>query len=243
MDSMLNGSDGRLFVRRLSDLVTGRTPNGASVELTINPVVQRVAYEQLTRRGYNGAVVAIKPSTGEILAMASTPSYNPNRLSAHGGAEQEAAWNEYTSPERDSPLTNRAVASIYPPGSTFKLVVTAAALETGKPPGQPAHRDARVAVAGHLDILAQLRRQSRGRGDIATLKEALVRSCNTAFASWSPPSARTTSQAGQLLASGSRPHHPILVTPSTLVIFPIFPPCNSPASGNEMWRSPRCRTR
>ncbi|HET9117958.1 MAG TPA: penicillin-binding transpeptidase domain-containing protein, partial [Pseudonocardiaceae bacterium] len=88
MDSVLNGSDGRLFVRRVSDLITGREPSGGSVELTINPVVQRAAYDALIRRGYTGAVVAIKPSTGEILAMASTPSYDPNRLSAHDGMEQ-----------------------------------------------------------------------------------------------------------------------------------------------------------
>ncbi|HZS22770.1 MAG TPA: penicillin-binding transpeptidase domain-containing protein, partial [Pseudonocardiaceae bacterium] len=93
MDAVLNGSDGRLFVRRVSDLITGREPSGGNVELTINPAIQKAAYEGLTRKGYTGAVVAIKPSTGEILAMASTPSYDPNRLSSHDGAVQEAAWN------------------------------------------------------------------------------------------------------------------------------------------------------
>ncbi|MGH3801610.1 MAG: penicillin-binding transpeptidase domain-containing protein, partial [Pseudonocardiaceae bacterium] len=177
MDSVLNGSDGRLFVRRLSDLVTGRTPNGASVELTINPVVQRVAYEQLTRRGYTGAVVAIKPSTGEILAMASTPSYDPNRLSAHGGAEQEAAWNEYTSRQRGSPLTNRAVGSIYPPGSTFKLVVAAAALESGKAtPHTPLTATPALQLQDTSIFLRNFADNRCGRGDTATLKEALVRS-------------------------------------------------------------------
>ena len=83
MDTVLNGSDGQLFVRRISDLITGREPNGGNVELTINPAVQKAAYDGLTRKGYTGAVVAIRPSTGEILAMVTTPSYDPNRLSSH----------------------------------------------------------------------------------------------------------------------------------------------------------------
>jgi penicillin-binding protein A len=183
MDSVLNGSDGRLFVRRLSDLITGREPSGGSVELTINPAVQRAAYEGLTRRGYTGAVVAIKPSTGEILAMVSTPSYDPNRLSAHDGAEQEAAWNADTSPQRGSPLTNRALASTYPPGSTFKLVDTAAALESGKAtPDTPLTAAAALQLQGTTTLLHNFADQPCGTGDTATLTQALVRSCNTAFA-------------------------------------------------------------
>ncbi|MGH3824379.1 MAG: peptidoglycan D,D-transpeptidase FtsI family protein [Pseudonocardiaceae bacterium] len=183
LDAVLNGSDGRLFVRRISDLVTGRAPSGGSVELTINPAVQRAAYDALTRRGYTGAVVAIKPSTGEILAMASTPSYDPNRLSSHDGAQQEAAWNEGTSPQRQFPLTNRTVASIYPPGSTFKLVVTAAALEAGKAtPDTPLTAAAAVRLEGTTTLLRNFADQQCGGGTTVTLTQALVRSCNTAFA-------------------------------------------------------------
>ncbi len=183
MDSVLNGSDGRLFVRRISDLITGRAPSGGSVELTINPAVQRAAYDALTRRGFTGAVVAIKPSTGEILAMVSTPSYDPNRLSAHGGAEQEVAWNEATSPQRGSPLTNRAVAVTYPPGSTFKLVVTAAALESGRAtPDTPLTAASSVQLQGTTTLLRNFADQPCGGGPTATLAQALVRSCNTAFA-------------------------------------------------------------
>jgi peptidoglycan glycosyltransferase len=183
MDAVLNGSDGRLFVRRISDLITGRAPSGGSVELTINPAVQRTAYDALTRRGYTGAVVAIKPSTGEILAMASTPSYDPNRLSAHDGTEQEAAWNQATSPQRHSPLTNRAIALTYPPGSTFKLVVTAAALESGRAtPDTPLTAAASVQLTGTTTLLHNFADQPCGGGTTVTLTQALVRSCNTAFA-------------------------------------------------------------
>jgi penicillin-binding protein A len=60
-DSVLNGSDDRLFGRRLSDLITGRDPSGGNVVLTIDPAVQQVAYDQLQRKGYAGAVVALRP--------------------------------------------------------------------------------------------------------------------------------------------------------------------------------------
>lgn len=183
MNPVLNGSDGRLFVRRVSDLITGRDPSGGNVELTINPVVQQAAYEELTSRGYTGSVVAIKPDTGEILAMVSTPSYDPNRLAAHEGTEQQAAWEAYTAEKNGIPLTNRAVRSTYPPGSTFKLVDTAAALENGK-----ATPDTRLTAAPSLELentstsLRNFANNPCGSGTTASLTEALVRSCNTAFA-------------------------------------------------------------
>ena len=183
MDSVLNGSDGRLFVRRLSDLITGRDPSGGNVELTLNPVVQQVAFQELTSRGYTGSVVAIRPQTGEILAMASTPSYDPNRLASHDGAEQQAAWEQDTSKENGIPLTNRAVQATYPPGSTFKLVDTAAALENRK-----ATPDTQLTAAPSLELqntstsLRNFADNRCGSGQTASLTEALVRSCNTAFA-------------------------------------------------------------
>ncbi len=88
-DAVLNGSDDRLFGRRLSDLITGRDPSGGNVVLTIDPDVQQAAYEQLERSGYAGSVVALRPQTGEILAMASTPSYDPNPLASHSSEEQK----------------------------------------------------------------------------------------------------------------------------------------------------------
>ncbi|HEU0086320.1 MAG TPA: penicillin-binding protein 2 [Pseudonocardiaceae bacterium] len=183
MDSVLNGSDGRLFVRRLSDLITGRDPRGGGVELTINPVVQQTAYQQLIRRGYTGAVVAIKPGTGEILAMAATPSYDPNKLASHDGAEQEAAWKAATAEKNGAPLTNRAVQSTYPPGSTFKLVVTAAALEDGKAtPDTPLTAASALRLQGTATNLRNFADHNCGSGETASLTEALVRSCNTAFA-------------------------------------------------------------
>jgi peptidoglycan glycosyltransferase len=223
MDSVLNGSDGRLFVRRLSDLVTGREPSGGSVELTINPAVQRVAYDQLTSRGYTGAVVAIKPSTGEILAMASTPSYDPNQLSSHDGGQQESAWNADTSPKRGSPLTNRAVAATYPPGSSFKLVVTAAALEDGKAtPQTPLTAASALQLQGTTTLLHNFANESCGAGATATLTEALVRSCNAAFAQLAATVGETDlRKQAQLFGIGQQDLTiPIPVAPSTVGAIP-----------------------
>ena len=130
-DAVLNGSDDRLFGRRLSDLITGRDPSGGNVVLTIDPAVQKVAYDQLTRKRYAGAVVALQPATGAVLAMASTPSFDPNRLANHNTETQKQAWADYTS-AKPPVLINRGIQATYPPGSTFKLVDMAAALASGK---------------------------------------------------------------------------------------------------------------
>jgi peptidoglycan glycosyltransferase len=180
-DDVLNGTDDRLFVRRLSDLITGRDPAGGNVVTTIDPDVQRVAYDGLQSRGYTGAVVALEPQTGNILAMASTPSYDPNRLAAPDAAEQQAAWREYNNAELN-PLTNRAINEIEPPGSTFKLVTTAAALQNGYTPESRLTAARNIQLADSTTTLENYNGSQCGSGDTASLREALARSCNTAFA-------------------------------------------------------------
>jgi peptidoglycan glycosyltransferase len=130
-DEVLNGSDDRLFVRRVSDLITGRDPSGGRVVLTIESDVQKTAYEELESKGYTGSVVALRPQTGEILAMASTPSYDPNPLASHSSQEQKDAWTALNDASPPA-LTNRATSETYPPGSTFKLIDVAAALSSGR---------------------------------------------------------------------------------------------------------------
>src|SRR5690606_15850436 len=132
-DALLNGSDNLLFGRRIFDLVSGRNPRGGNVVSTIDPIMQQVAYDELTSKGYTGSVVAIEPSTGRILTMVSTPSYDPNRLSGHDGAATSQAWDELNA-DPEKPMLNRAISQTYPPGSTFKVAVTAAALENGVTP-------------------------------------------------------------------------------------------------------------
>ena len=140
---MLNGSDDRLFARRLSDLITGRDPSGGNVVLTIDPAVQQAAYERLTSRDYAGAVVALRPQTGRdpgdgLHARRTTRTSWP----ATAPKTQTAAWEQFNDAEPPV-LTNRAISETYPPGSTFKLIDTAAALQSGGSPRTASSRPRR----------------------------------------------------------------------------------------------------
>ena len=130
-NSVLAGTDDSLFVRRIIDLLTGTQPKGGSVRLTLQAKAQRAAYRGLQRTGGKGAVVAIDPTTGAILALASSPSYDPNLLAAHSTAEVQRNYERLSS-ARSRPMLNRALRQTYPPGSTFKIVTAAAALESGR---------------------------------------------------------------------------------------------------------------
>jgi penicillin-binding protein A len=179
-DSLLSGSSDSLFYRRMVDLVSGKRPAGASVELTINPAAQRAADQALGNQ--RGAVVALDPRTGAILAMVSHPTYDPAALATHNLQDSAAAWKSLNA-NTSRPLDNRAIAGrLYPPGSVFKLVTAAAALDSGKftessmIPG-PASLDLpQTSVNLHNDFAG-----SCGGGDKVTLTRALQISCNTAF--------------------------------------------------------------
>jgi penicillin-binding protein A len=180
-DSLLSGSSDSLFYRRVLDLLSGKPPAGASVELTINPAAQRAADQALGSQ--RGAVVALDPQTGAILAMVSHPTYNPSSLATHDLSKSSAAWKQLTT-DPNRPLDNRAIAGrLYPPGSVFKLVTAAAALSTGQYtessqiPG-PAVLDLPQTTAKlHNDF-----NQACGPGGMVSLTRALQISCNTAFA-------------------------------------------------------------
>jgi peptidoglycan glycosyltransferase len=177
--AVLDGSDDRLLFHRLTDLVSGRTPTPGNVVTTIDPHMQDVAYQDMTRKGYAGAVVAIQPSTGAILAMVSTPSFDPGPLASHDVATQKKAWAGDT-----DALLDRATSQTYPPGSTFKLVDLAAALQDGYTPDTPVTAQPRITLPGTSTTLENYDGERCGPGTHATvpLSEALARSCNTAFA-------------------------------------------------------------
>ncbi|WP_278313990.1 peptidoglycan D,D-transpeptidase FtsI family protein [Lolliginicoccus levis] len=179
-DDILNGSDDRFFARRLVDMITGRDPRGGNVVTTIDPYVQQVAYNELARRGYTGSVVAIEPATGEILAMASTPSYDPNRIADHDPAVSNAAWDEL-SQDPDQPMLNRATQSTYPPGSTFKVITTAAALANGVTPSDTFTAAPQYTLPGTTTTLENYGGSRCGGGETTTLLNAFRLSCNTAF--------------------------------------------------------------
>ncbi|MFT4082850.1 MAG: penicillin-binding protein 2 [Nocardioides sp.] len=132
-NDILSGEDDRLFTNRLIDLVSNNEPEGGNVELTIDPAVQDAAYKGLTAlgKGVEGAAVAIEPKTGKILAMVTTPSYNPNNLASHNLTKAQQAWTRLNSTKKspEQPMLNRSAQTTLPPGSTFKLVTAAAGIE------------------------------------------------------------------------------------------------------------------
>jgi penicillin-binding protein A len=126
-NSLLSGNDSALDVRKIIDLITGKTTKGATVTVTINAKAQNAAYSALATGGKAGAVVAIDPSTGKILAMASYPSYDPGLLATHNGQQLINSDNKLLA-DKTQPLLNRALEGTYPPGSTFKIVTSSAQL-------------------------------------------------------------------------------------------------------------------
>ncbi|MEV4361110.1 penicillin-binding transpeptidase domain-containing protein [Nonomuraea sp. NPDC049625] len=177
-DEVLSGEDPKVKVR---SLVREGVVQGADVRLTISERVQRAAYQELKGMGLPGAVVAVNPATGAILALATYPTYDPNSLTTFdAGRLLETARLLRQDPSR--PLLNRALNRLYPPGSTFKLVTAAAALASGEyTPTSLVNAPARLRLPGTPTIL-----QNAGGGGCGkqrpTLTDAFHVSCNTAFA-------------------------------------------------------------
>ena len=130
MNDALTGKANDQFFGQLEAIITGKDPKGAAVALTVDPVIQQVAFDAL---GANtGAVVAIEPSTGRILAMVSKASYDPNALAVHNSQAVIDTYNALIADPAE-PLFNRAIGGdLYAPGSVFKLVVASAALDSGR---------------------------------------------------------------------------------------------------------------
>jgi peptidoglycan glycosyltransferase len=106
------------------DSLLGQRGVGDSIRTTLNAKAQQAAIDGL--HGRKGAVVALEPSSGKVLVMASTPSYDPN------GLDNPATFKKLSTDDQNSPLINRAAQSGYPPGSTMKTVTATAALDTGR---------------------------------------------------------------------------------------------------------------
>jgi penicillin-binding protein A len=178
-NSQLNGSDPSMVFRRVVDVVTDRRQQGASVSLTLNAAAQQAAYKGLA--GKKGAVVAIEPKTGKVLALVSRPSYDPNELASHDLTKVGAAWKRLNE-DPDKPMSNRAIKELYPPGSTFKLVTSAAALSSGKyTPETKVHSPAELPLPQTTVPLVNENGRNCEGSDNATLTVALRNSCNTAF--------------------------------------------------------------
>ncbi|WP_217144719.1 penicillin-binding protein 2 [Streptomyces sp. AC627_RSS907] len=172
---LLNGTDPRL--RTVTDTITGKRAEPGNVVTTIDPEVQRAGFEALGET--KGAAVAIDPRTGRILAVVSTPSYDPTSLTDANTAG--GAWKKLTG-DPDKPLTNRALRQPLPPGSTFKLVVAAAALEDGLYSSVDERTDSPnpYTLPGTVTVLTN---ENPGAPcENATIRTGLQYSCNNVFA-------------------------------------------------------------
>lgn len=129
-DKFLSGSDPQLTVHNLIDLVTGKPRRGATVQLTINSAAQTAAYNALKETGLPSGAVALDPKTGAVLALASYPTFNPNKYATFNSAQLKRADNRYLN-DPAQPLLNRAINQTFPPGSTFKVVTSSTAFSTG----------------------------------------------------------------------------------------------------------------
>lgn len=180
-NAVLSGDDSRLFVTRLVDMMNNSSPKGGSVALTIDPDAQQAAFDGLESLGddVQGAVAAIEPSTGKVLAMVSAPTFDPNELASHD-LGQVSKVDKRLNDRDDQPKLNRAISTTLPPGSTFKLVTAAAALETGD-------YDADSMVPGGSSYTLPHTSTSIDNGgrdcgtDKITMSQALEQSCNTTF--------------------------------------------------------------
>ncbi|AMM19503.1 cell division protein FtsI [Frondihabitans sp. PAMC 28766] len=181
LNKQLSGKSNEQFFDQINSLLTGKDPEGASVNTTIDPAVQKVAYDALGNN--TGAVVAIEPSTGKILAMVSKGSYDPNQLASH---DRASVLKSYDTLLHDSsqPLINRAIAGdLYFPGSTFKLVVASAAFESGKyTKDSKLPNPATFTLTGTSTKINNAEGGACGGGSTVTIETALVDSCNIPFA-------------------------------------------------------------
>ena len=171
----LAGRTEDLQFRNLGDVLLGKEQTG-TVVLTLRNDVQEAAMEALGDR--TGAVVALDPATGAVLALASTPSFDPSPLADHDQGVVREAWNTFTS-DPDQPMLARAWRERYPPGSTFKVVTAAVALDAGVSEPDRAYPELREL---DLPLTDRVIRNFGGSTCGGTLAESFRRSCNTTFA-------------------------------------------------------------
>ncbi|MBV6698743.1 penicillin-binding protein 2 [Kitasatospora aureofaciens] len=177
-ESILSGTDDRLFFRNTLDMLTGEQKKGGDVVTTINAKAQKAAFDGLGDK--KGAVVALDPKTGAILALVSTPSYDPSTISGSEDSDTKA-WQDLNA-DPNKPMLNRALKETYPPGSTFKLVTATAAFENGM--FQNIDDQTQTPDPYTLpNTQTVLKNESPNeKCENATLKAAMDQSCNTVYA-------------------------------------------------------------
>ncbi len=163
-------------ISALLTVLTGGDLRAQGLRLTIDDRLQRLAIEGLD--GQAGAVVALDPATGAVLALATLPTFDPGELV--GASAREAGDALTADPGR--PLESRATDQIFAPGSVFKIVTAAAALEAGLATLDTTYPDpVELALPGTDTTIRNFDRQACAGGGTVDLRTAFARSCNTVF--------------------------------------------------------------
>ncbi|HEY0951125.1 penicillin-binding protein 2 [Nocardioides sp.] len=186
-NDVLSGDDSRLFVTKLVDLLSNDPTKGGNVKLTIDPAAQEAAYRGLSALGprTQGSVVALEPNTGKILAMVSLPTYDPNKLASHDLGSVQDTFDRLDG-DPTQPLLNRAIQTRLPPGSTFKVVTAAAAIDKGlytagdDVPGGVTYQ--LPLTRGSTGLIDNEGRSCGANGSKIPFTQAMEQSCNTTFA-------------------------------------------------------------
>jgi cell division protein FtsI/penicillin-binding protein 2 len=178
-DKYLAGTAPQLAVRNLIDLITGKPKKGATVQLTINSAAQQAAYQALKASGLQSGVVAIQPRTGAILAMASYPSFNPDKLAVLDGTQLKKNDNRLLR-DPGQPLLNRAINASFPPGSTFKIVTSSTAFNHGYSPNTSVYAPTDLKLPNTSKVLINFDNEPCGSGRVPVIYAFTV-SCNTVF--------------------------------------------------------------
>jgi len=178
-NSFLSASAPELLPQTLADQILGRPKQGATIVTTIDPVIQRAAARALG--SLPGAVVALDPLTGDVKAIVANPTYDPNELSSQDPNVVRAAWEDFNS-DPDKPLLSRAIDELFPPGSTFKIVTAAAALENGFGPDSSWPNPPELDLPQTTETIENFGgSHCLGGASSLTLAQALQVSCNVVF--------------------------------------------------------------
>ena len=178
-NSDLGARSDELFATNLWDQLLGKPKHGASVVTTIDPELQKLATKELA--GRPGAVVAMDPKTGDVLAMVTAPSFDPNLLSSHDPKAIRAAWTKLNA-DPSKPMVSKANQELYPPGSTFKLITASAALENGYGPDSTWPNPAVLSLPQTTHVLSNFGGEHcYGGVPQLTLDQAFTVSCNVVF--------------------------------------------------------------
>lgn len=180
-NDFLTGTANEQFFDQLGALVTGQQPRGAAVELTIDPIVQQAAFDAMG--DLSGSVIAIEPATGRILALVSTPTFDPNRLAGHDTESVLQAYDQLLA-DPDDPLVNRAInGELYFPGSVFKILVASAAIDSGRyTPDSTFPNPSQLQLPLSSNVITNAEGGSCGGQAEASIATALRLSCNIPFA-------------------------------------------------------------